>query len=126
MYLTLKIIHASCAILSILGFAGRGFLKVTRNQVPGNFVYRVLPHIIDTILLLSALILVVISGQYPFVVPWVTAKVFALLAYIGLGISLMRADTDKRGRVVLYTLSLISGVYILLVAMTKNPVPLGF
>ena len=125
MYLTLKIIHASCALLSILGFAGRGFLKVSRNEVPGHFAFRVLPHIIDTLLLVSAILLVILSGQYPFVVGWVTAKVLALLAYIGLGIALMRSSGDKNQRAVLYGLTLLVAVYILSVAISKNPMPLG-
>ncbi|MCB1670187.1 MAG: SirB2 family protein [Gammaproteobacteria bacterium] len=125
MYLTIKIIHASCAILSVLGFAIRGFLKVKRNQAPGSFVFRVLPHIIDTILLLSAIVLVVMSGQYPFVVSWVTAKVIALIVYIGLGIVTMRSQATQGKRVLYYSLTLLTGLYILLVAASKNPIPFG-
>ena len=123
MYLTIKIIHASCAILSILGFAGRGFLKVSKGEVPPKFVFKVLPHIVDTVLLLSAITLVVMSGQYPFVSPWVTAKVLVLVAYIVLGILLMRLDLSKQGRGALYATTLLCGIYMIMVAITKNPLP---
>lgn len=123
MYLTIKIIHASFALISILGFAWRGYLKVSRNELPRHFVYRVLPHIVDTILLTSAIFLVALSGQYPFVVSWVTAKVLALLVYIGLGITLMRSQADQGRRRLLYGLTLLSGIYILLVAASKSAIP---
>ena len=121
MYLTLTSIHASFAILSILGFAARGYLKVSRNRLPDSFAYRVLPHIIDTGLLLSAIVLVVLSGQYPFQTGWVTAKLLALVVYIGLGIALLRSDADRQRRILLYVLTLLTGIYILMVALSKNP-----
>ncbi len=125
MYLTIKILHASFALLSILGFAGRGYLKVSRNEIPTHFVHRVLPHIVDTVLLLSAITLVVLSRQYPFVSPWVTAKVIALVLYIGLGIALKRSQGSKAQRGTLYALTLLCGLYMLMVAVTKSPVPFG-
>jgi len=125
MYLTLKIIHASCALLSVLGFAGRGFLKWSRGEVPGHFAFKVLPHIIDTVLLVSAITLVIMTRQYPFVSPWVTAKVVTLILYIGLGIVLMRASMSKGQRGILYLLTLLCGLYMILVAVSKNPLPLG-
>jgi uncharacterized membrane protein SirB2 len=123
MYAIVKFIHVSCVILSLSGFAVRGFLKVVYDRVPSRFAYRVLPHLIDTLLLGSAVVLAVLARQYPFVSPWVTAKVVALLVYIGLGILLMRLSLDPRRRALLYGLALLSGVYIVLVALSKNPFP---
>jgi hypothetical protein len=45
----------------------------------------VLPHVVDSCLLLSAIGLAWMAGQYPFVHGWLTAKIVGLLAYIGLG-----------------------------------------
>ena len=123
LYVIIRIIHSSCALLSVLGFAGRGYLKVSKDEVPQKFVFKVLPHIVDTVLLVSAIVLVVMSGQYPFVSPWVTAKVLTLLVYITLGILLMRLKLEKAARVAIYALSLLCGGYMIMVAVSKNPIP---
>lgn len=55
---------------------------------------RILPHLIDTVLLASALTLVFWSGQYPFQQSLLTAKLLALLVYIALGtVALKRGKT---------------------------------
>ena len=54
---------------------------------------RVLPHINDTVLLSAAVGLVLMSGQYPFVDAWLTAKVLGLTAYIILGSLALRTET---------------------------------
>lgn len=123
LYVFIRIIHSSCAVLSLLGFAWRGLQKVIKGQVPEHFVVKVLPHIVDTVLLLSAIVLVVMSGQYPFVSPWVSAKVLALLIYISLGILLMRWRGASSARPVIYALTLLCGLYMITVAITKNPMP---
>ena len=46
---------------------------------------KIVPHVVDTLLLVSALTLVFGSDQYPFEQPWLTAKVLALIVYIALG-----------------------------------------
>jgi len=57
---------------------------------------RVLPHVVDTALLASAIALAVALGQYPLVNGWLTAKLAGLLAYIVLGsIALKRGRTRK-------------------------------
>ena len=124
LYIIIRIIHSSCALLSVAGFAGRGYLKFSTGEVPQKFAFKVLPHIVDTVLLLSAIVLVILSGQYPFSSPWVTAKVLTLVVYIALGILLMRLNTDKSVRGILYVLALCCGVYMITVAITKNPLPL--
>ena len=88
LYVLIRIVHSSCALLSISGFAVRGYLKVRADHVPQSFTFKVLPHIVDTVLLISAILLVIMSRQYPFVSPWVTAKVVTLLVYISGGILL--------------------------------------
>ena len=123
LYVFIRLIHSGCAVLSILGFAGRGYLRVSRGEVPQKFVYKVLPHIIDTVLLVSAILLVIMSGQTPFVSPWVTAKVTTLLVYIVLGILLMRLAATTTVRAIIYSLALLCGGYMMLVAVSKNPLP---
>lgn len=120
MYTLLKIIHMSCAMVSIIGFIVRGTLRINESPIVQKKLVKVLPHVIDTVLLVSAICLVVMSGQYPFVVPWVTAKVLGLIVYIGLGVVVMRTAKTKQTRIIAFVLAIATAAYIVMVATTKQ------
>lgn len=100
--------HVSAAAISISLFAVRGYWMLTGNPLLQARVTRVAPHVVDTILLGSAIILTVILNQYPFVNTWLTVKFFALIAYIVLGTVAL-----KRGR----TLAIRSSALVAAVAV---------
>lgn len=91
MYPTLKLIHVACVVISVTGFTLRAILALRDSPRLQQRWIRVLPHLNDTLLLGSALAMVFLSAQYPFVAGWLTAKVLGLLAYIGLGVVVMRS-----------------------------------
>jgi len=66
----------------------RGTWMLTGNALLQHRLTRLLPHLVDSTLLLSAITLAVMIGQYPFSAGWVTAKVIGLLAYILLALFL--------------------------------------
>ncbi len=84
---------------------------------------RVLPHFNDSLLLVFALIMVVQSGQYPFVEPWLTAKVLALLAYIVTGAMALHYGRTPAARRRWLVLALTSVIYIVAVALTRDALP---
>ena len=43
---------------------------------------KVLPHLVDTVLIVSAITLCVLLQQYPLVDAWVTEKLLALIMYV--------------------------------------------
>ena len=82
---------------------------------------RRLPHVIDTLLLASALATAITIGQYPFVDNWLTAKFFALLAYITLGhVALWRVRNNAQ-RTAALTAAVAAFCYIMLVAKCHDP-----
>lgn len=119
-YTLIKNVHVVTAFISITGFVIRGMLKLMDSSLIQNKLVRVAPHIIDTILLLSAIALVVMSRQYPFVTAWVTAKLFAVIVYIALGVMLMRVAKEHWHRVAAFGLALVTIAYILVVATTRQ------
>lgn len=120
MYTFIKIVHMTFAMLSILGFLGRGILKINESPIVEKKLVKVLPHVIDTVLLVSAIILVVMSGQYPWVAPWVGAKVLGLIVYIGLGVVVMRTAKTRQVRIIAFVLALVTAAYLLMIASTKT------
>ncbi len=100
-YLVLKHIHITCVVLSGLGFCLRGWWMLTESAMRQHRLTRIWPHFIDTLLLGSALTMAWMSGQYPFVYGWLTAKLFGLLAYIVLGaMALRRGGRGKSASVI--------------------------
>ena len=82
---------------------------------------RTLPHILDTVLLGSAVAMLLILDLSPFAVDWLGAKLAALLAYIGLGLVALRFGRSRRVRIGAFWLALATGLYIISVAYTKSP-----
>jgi uncharacterized membrane protein SirB2 len=123
-YLALKWVHIVCAILSITGFTLRGILMLLDSPLLATRFARIAPHVVDTVLLASALWLAVLIGQYPFVQGWLTAKVLALIAYIVLGTLALKRARSKAVRAAAFALALAAAAYIVSVALTRDP--LGF
>lgn len=127
MYLAIKAVHVGCAVLSIGGFLVRGMLSLRGSPLLDARWVRVAPHVVDTVLLASALWLAWRSAQYPFVQGWLTAKVLALVVYIVLGTVALRRGRGRRARAAAFGLALGSVAYIVSVALTRDPLgPLAF
>ena len=129
-YLALKYLHIACVILSGSGFFLRGIWMLIGSPMLQRRWVRVVPHIVDTVLLSSAVALAVISAQYPLVLDWLTAKVVGLSLYIGFGMMALRRAKTRRARAAFFVAALFAFAYIVCVALTRDPlgflaVPLG-
>ncbi|CAN0509196.1 unnamed protein product [Discosporangium mesarthrocarpum] len=80
---------------------------------------KILPHINDTFLLLTALMLAVVTGLYPFAVGWVTLKLILLVVYIVLGTFALKRGKTKQSRTGFFITSLATIVTIFLLAIIK-------
>ncbi len=118
-YAVAKHIHMSMAGLSLLGFIIRGYWMLTEHSLLQAKPVKILPHIIDTLLLASAIYLVVILQTYPLVVNWVTAKVVLLIAYIVLGTIALKRGKTKQTRIIAFVLSLLIILSLFAIASVK-------
>ena len=117
----LKAVHVGSALLSITGFMLRGVWMLQGSPLLKARATRILPHVVDTVLLVSALALALRSAQYPFVHAWLTAKVLALLAYIVFGSIALKYGRSRRVRALSYGLALGVFLYIVAVAIARSP-----
>lgn len=117
-YLMLKHVHMTAAATSGLLFLLRGLLMINGSRVYQTKLLRILPHVIDTVLLASAVWLALLWGGFPL---WMQAKVGALLVYIGLGLVAMRFGRSRNTRTIAFVFALLVFSYILSVAVTKSP-----
>ena len=121
----LKLVHVSSAFASITGFALRGYWMITDNPLLRHRLTRILPHIIDTLLLGTALGMLLVWQANPFELDWLRAKIIALLAYIGLGMVALRFGKTKTVRYGAFALALVAAGYIVSVAYTKSALGLA-
>jgi len=119
-YLALKHLHVTCVGFSGLGFCLRGWWMLRESPLRQHRLTRVLPHIVDSTLLGSALAMAWMSGQYPFVHGWLTAKFFGLLAYISFGMVALKRGRTKAIRARYFGLAVLAYVFIVSVALTRN------
>lgn len=120
-YLALKHIHLTAVTLSIAGFVVRGLLMLADSPLLRRRLVKVLPHVVDTVLLASAIAMAVISAQYPFAQSWLTAKLFGLLAYIVCGTMALKRGRTKGRRAAWLVAALLAFGYIVMVALTRDP-----
>jgi uncharacterized membrane protein SirB2 len=121
----IKTIHIVCALLSISGFVGRGILMIKGSPLLKARWVKVSPHIIDTVLLVSAITLASQWGWPALQMPWLLAKIIALLLYIVLGSLALRPGRPQSIRIFAWLSAIIIFAYIVLVAMTKNVFIIG-
>ena len=108
-------------MLSGVGFALRGAWALAGSPLARARLTRVLPHVVDSCLLLSAIALAWMAGQYPFVHGWLTAKIVGLLAYIGLGMVALKPGRAMAVRAGAFVAALATFSWIVSVALSKNP-----
>ena len=125
MYLAIKHIHLTCIALSLILFLLRGGLALFSPETLKKRWLKILPHVIDTALLASALTLAYFIQQYPFAHGWLTAKVVGLVVYIGLGTIAIKRGKTKAIKATALLGALVAFAYIAAVAVSRNPMPWG-
>ena len=112
----------TCVALSGAGFFLRGVLLLQGSNWLESRWAQIAPHINDTVLLVAAVILCLLSGQYPFIQPWLTAKVLGLVAYILLGSLALtrRCNVPAWLRATGWCAALAVFAYMVSVAVTKD------
>jgi len=122
-YATLKILHLSTIAISLALFVLRGLWMIAESPHLRARWARIVPHVNDTVLLVSGISLAYTLGLSPLEHGWLAAKIVALLAYIVLGtIALKRGKTRGR-RIAAWLAALLVFGYMAAVAVTHNPLP---
>lgn len=124
MYLILKHLHITCVALSGTGFFLRGVWMLQDSPMLRQRWVKIVPHVVDTLLLTSAISMAIMSAQYPFAVDWLSAKLFGLLAYILCGTMALKRGRSKSQRATYFVCALAAFAYIVSVALTRNPLGL--
>ncbi len=115
-YTLLRDLHLGTVLLSISLFVFRGALMVIESPVLSGRVLRIAPHVVDTVLLASAIALCVMIEQYPGTSGWLTAKVLGLVVYVVAGSIALRRGRSRRIRFAALAVALLAVAYVIGVA----------
>ncbi|SFM78949.1 SirB2 family protein [Marinobacter zhejiangensis] len=118
-YVLLKHIHMTAAYITIALFGLRLLLDSCGRPGWREGPLRWIPHANDTVLLLAAVGLVVVSGWMPLVHHWLTLKVVFLLGYIAAGVVALSPQRRTPVRVVAALAALAQVGLIVVLAKTK-------
>jgi len=122
-YALLKLLHQVTVVASISLFVYRYSLLTRFPQRPLPRYLKVLPHVNDTVLLAAAIGMLVTLHLNPFAMPWLTAKIVALLVYIVLGGLCLRAPPRSARQAGLFVAAVVCFSYIVWVALRKQWLP---
>lgn len=120
-YPLLKQIHLATVALTLALFLLRGWWMLRESPRLQDRWVRIVPHVNDTLLLASAVGLMLIVHQYPFVHGWLTAKVLGLVAYIVLGTIALKRGRTRRVRATAFAAALAVFGYIVTTALAHHP-----
>tara|TARA_R110002110_G_scaffold95455_1_gene246459 strand:- start:22682 stop:23077 length:396 start_codon:yes stop_codon:yes gene_type:complete len=119
-YQVLLTIHVSCAFISISGFMLRYYWKIKHPALLRHRLVKVLPHVIDTLFLLSAIGLLSVLSFGLLNQGWLMHKIGLLAVYIVLGMIALGNKYTKRRRLIAFIAAVLVFIYILGIAFTKT------
>lgn len=120
-YLVFKHIHMSCAYLTIALLLSRIFLSIVKPDVLQQKWLKITPHLIDTILLTCAILMVMAIGPHH---TFILAKIVLLLLYIACGYITLKVTKSAIGKLIGAGLCL--SIFFILVGVAKYKSPLSW
>jgi len=119
-YFAIRQLHVTAAAVSLALFILRGAWMMASPALLERRWVKIVPHVVDTVLLGSALWLawqLGVDGTRG----WLVAKVVALFVYIALGTVALKRGRTRGVRVAALSGALVTFGYIASVAVTKSP-----
>ncbi len=120
-YSEIKWVHVGCVLLSGSLFFLRGVFMMSHSAYANDKRLAYMSYIVDTVLLVAALLLTALIHQYPLVQDWLTAKVLLLIMYIALGVFALRRGKTLRSRTAFFAAAMMVYGFIISVAVTHDP-----
>ena len=117
-YFPIKHLHMTAVGLSLILFVIRAYWSVTGSALLQHRLVRILPHVVDTVLLVCGVVLAAMLGPEQ---PWILTKIVLLIAYIGVGTYAIKRGRTPRARLIAAICAVAIFIYIVGVALSKNP-----
>ncbi|MGH8401932.1 MAG: SirB2 family protein [Gammaproteobacteria bacterium] len=121
MYAEVKLAHILFAALSIGLFGLRGAFSLLAARPLRRHVWRILPHVVDTLLLAMGIWLAVMLRLNPLHVTWLGVKLLCVIGYIVLGVLAFRLERPYWLRLGLFAAAILLFAFIVSIAIFQDP-----
>ena len=118
-YLILKYLHLVTACITVVLFSVRLLMDLVGRSGWRQTPLRWIPHANDTVLLIAAIGLVIVTPWMPLVHDWLTAKIVLLIGYIVAGVFALKLTLSKPARALAAILALVQVAAIFHLALFK-------
>ena len=115
--------HILAAVLSIAVFVLQGVLTVARPALARHKALRIGTHVIYTLLLVTAIALLVVYGWNPLDFGWILIKIKLLVVFILLGIVAFKPKFPAPARIAAWVGALLALLWAYWSAVSKAVVP---
>lgn len=121
LYPQIKLVHVITVLSSGALFALRALAVQLGQRWAIAAPVRYFSYSVDTVLLTSALMLMTVLHQFPFVNSWLTVKVTLVAVYIVLGTLALKRARTQRARLACAVAALLVFGLVVSIARTHNP-----
>ncbi len=119
-YLPLKHSHIMLVLVSIIFFSVRASAQLLQKQWQTKLAVKISAHSIDTLLLLTGLLLMLATAQYPIAQAWLSVKMLFLVGYIAFGIMTMKTPSVMKQRSY-FAVTIVCALLMFTIARTHHP-----
>jgi uncharacterized membrane protein SirB2 len=119
-YAVIRDLHVTLALLSVGLFMMRAIASVIEASWLQHWSARVVPHLVDSLLLSMGVWMLLKLRMWPYEMPWLVAKLSALVIYILLGTMAIKRGKTPQGRALYSVFALAVFGYMVTVAITKS------
>lgn len=123
LYLPFKHSHIMLVAISIVFFIIRGALSITGKTWQEKKAVKISAHTIDTLLFITGITLMFITGFYPLEQAWLTVKLVLLVGYILFGVKTMKSPSLMKRRMY-FAAAVICVLFMFTIARTHHPLGL--
>ena len=120
-YLFLKYIHLVSVAASFALFFVRGLWIIRSYPRSEEAWARILPHVVDTVLVLSAVWLLFSSPQKGWPGDWLTIKLLLIAVYVALALYVFHVARGLVTRMLLWVMALLVFLFATTVAVLHDP-----
>lgn len=113
-------LHLLFVAISAVSFFVRGIGHLRQQTWVQRKLVRIVPHMVDTGLLVTAILLLITLEISP-LTDWVLAKILALIVYVFFGVMAFRIAKTVQQKALYWLLALAVFAYMVMVAKTHNP-----
>ena len=122
-FAAIKAVHMICVVLTYALFFVRGVWMINNSPNLQKRWVRIAPHVVDTVMLASAVTMAVMIWARLADHAWLFAKIIGLVVYIGLGVVALKRGRTRSLRIAAWLAAQAVFFYVVAVAVTHSPLP---